>query len=258
MKTPKLKIELSDNFLTKSIFSTDINIFPSPLVIYIPLTQEFFLNDLAYNELDIPKDEVINMRDFISSNQHLLKIDTDNSTHKFKDNTTINLFNKRTYHIKFNFNVSKDDVLGHIYFITFEKVELKSSVNTLYSLSMVKEEISKLRSNLNFEGKEKLEYILKEYFDDDSKQHLSLEELVNYEKQIKIIQKNFTVLSRREVIICTLLLNNLELTDIAKTINRSINSIFVIVHRINRKLDIPNKDELVRRLREVMDNEPKG
>lgn len=252
MKTPNLNIELSDNFLTKSSFATDINIIPNPVAIYLPLTQEVFLNDMAYKTLDLPKDERIDMRLFLESNKHLIKIAKETYSNVLHNKRIIiNLPNDTTLQIEVSFSITQDDVLGQIYFITFKKISYSAPINTVYSLSMVKEEISKLKENLNNEGKNALNKILKEYFNEENKQ-LSLEDMVNYEKELQIIQRKFPVLSRREVIICGLLLNNMDLEDIAKTTDRTLNSVFVTIHRINKKTDIPNKNELVRVLQETI------
>ena len=252
MKTPNLNIELSDNFLTKSSFATDINIIPNPVAIYLPLTQEVFLNNMAYKTLDLPQDERIDMRDFLESNKHLIQFARESYSNILQNKRVIlNLPNNTTQQIEFSFSISKDDVLGHIYFVTFKKISYSAPINTVFSLSMVKEEISKLKENLNSEGKNALSKILKEYFNEENKQ-LSLEDMVNYEKELQIIQRKFPVLSRREVIICGLLLNNMDLEDIAKTTDRTLNSVFVTIHRINKKTDIPNKNELVRILQETI------
>ena len=75
---------------------------------------------------------------------------------------------------------------------------------------------------------------------------------LEYKKELQIIQKEFPVLSRREVLLCGLLLNDIDFNDIAKLTNRSLNSVFVTVHRINKKTNIPNKNELSRVLKEIV------
>lgn len=252
MKTPKLNIELSDNFLTKSSFATNLNIIPHPVAIYLSLTQEIFLNDLAIEALDISREDSINMRDFFENNEHLLKLKNDNVLKKLLNKrASLNLFDGRTIQVEFSVNSTHDGILGNIYFITFRKVITNSSTESMFSMTMVKDDILKLRENLNKEGNEKLNRILNTYFNEEYKQ-LSLEDLINYEKELQIIQKEFPVLSRREVLLCGLLLNDIDFNDIAKLTNRSLNSVFVTVHRINKKTNIPNKIELSRVLKEIV------
>ena len=93
---------------------------------------------------------------------------------------------------------------------------------------------------------------MKKYFREETNQQLTLDDLVYYEKELKIIQKAFPLLSHREVILCGLLVNDIDSKDIASITNRTIDSVFVTIHRINKKLDFINKKQLVDTLKELV------
>jgi DNA-binding CsgD family transcriptional regulator len=99
-----------------------------------------------------------------------------------------------------------------------------------------------------------LDSMMKKYFRDENQQ-LTLDDIVYYEKELRVIQKAFPTLSHREVILCGLLVNNMETKDIATITNRTLDSVFVTIHRINKKLNILNKKELLDTLKEVVNNE---
>lgn len=254
MNTPKLNIELIDNFLSKNNVITNIDIIPCPMVILLSLTQEIFMNERARDILEIPIDEEIDAKGLLNANRHILDIDKFASHESLTNKILIlRLLNGKEIRVEYSFNRLKDDVLGLIYFITFNNKELSIPSESVFSMSMVKEDISKLKDNLNNEGKEVLNEILKQYFNKEQKQ-LSLEDLVNYEKELQIIQKEFPLLSRREVLLCGLLAHDMEFNDIATLTNRSLNSIFVTIHRINKKTNISNKTELTNILKKIINN----
>lgn len=254
MNTPKLNIELIDNFLSKNNVITNIDIVPCPMVILMSLTLEVFMNKKARAILETPIDEEMDVRGLLNANKHIMDIDKFASHESLTNKSLIiNLLSGKEIRIEYSFNRLKDDILGLIYFITFNKKELSIPSESVFSMSMVKEDISKLKDNLNNEGKEVLNEILKQYFNKEHKQ-LSLEDLVNYEKELQIIQKEFPLLSRREVLLCGLLVHDMEFNDIAALTNRSLNSIFVTIHRINKKTNIPNKTELTNVLKKIINN----
>ena len=124
-----------------------------------------------------------------------------------------------------------------------------ASISSLYS---IKDEIAKLKPYLNRTGKSLHEGIMKKYFREETNQQLTLDDLVYYEKELKIIQKAFPLLSHREVILCGLLVNDIDSKDIASITNRTIDSVFVTIHRINKKLDFINKKQLIDTLKELV------
>lgn len=79
--------------------------------------------------------------------------------------------------------------------------------------------------------------------------------MVYYEKELSIIQKAYPLLSHREVILCGLLVNDMDSQDIATITNRSIDAVFVTIHRINRKLNFENKKQLISKLRELISSD---
>lgn len=254
MNTPKFKIEFSDNFLAKNIVDTDFNIIPHPVVIYLSLTQEIFMNDKASIILNPTNDDSFDVRILLDINKHLFEdIEEKKSNSSSKNEIKLTLLNGKEIRLEFSYNILNDDTLGPIYFAAFIKNTVEVPVESVFSMSMVKDEILKLTDSLNNEGKKKLNDILKQYFNKEQK-HLSLDDLVNYEKELQIIQKEFPVLSRREVLLCGLIAHDMELSDIATITNRSLNSVFVTVHRINKKTNINNKVELTKALRSLINN----
>jgi DNA-binding CsgD family transcriptional regulator len=69
---------------------------------------------------------------------------------------------------------------------------------------------------------------------------------------LRKIQQAFPSLSHREVILCGLLVNDMETKNIASITNRTVDSIFVTIHRINKKLNFLNKKDLMDNLKEVV------
>ncbi|NLX80953.1 MAG: hypothetical protein GXZ03_05265 [Proteiniphilum sp.] len=252
MSTPKLNIQLSDNFLTKSVVDTDINILPFPLAMYLSLTHEVYINELAKDILEISEEKKLDARKLFNANTEIFNISKETIPQSISNKyAKLVLPNNKEIGIIYSYNTLQDNTLGTIYFITFTKKEIETPTDSVFSMSLVKDEISKLKDNLNNEGKSLLNDILKQYFNKDQKQ-LSLEDLVNYEKELQIIQKEFPVLSRREVLLCGLLVHDMDLGDIATMTNRSLNSIFVTIHRINKKTDISNKNELTKVLQKLI------
>ena len=115
----------------------------------------------------------------------------------------------------------------------------------------MKNEIAQLKPFLNTTGISKLNKINETFFGNKNKT-LILEDMVSYEDELQAIQKEFSTLSSREVLICVLLYNNLSIDDIAKLLNRTLNSVSVTIHRINRKLNLANRNELIQKIREVI------
>ncbi len=255
MNIPRLHIELVDNLLSKNMIATDINVIPHATLIYLSLTQEVGINDMARDILEISNNEDLYIIEWLKKNKHLLELkNEDDQITSRNRKISITLLNGKSINIVYRLTITKDDILGPVFFVTFHKEERKASIDSTYNLYTLKEEIGKLKSNLDNIGKEKLSEILKLYFDKENKQ-LSLDDLVNYEKELQAIQKAFPLLSRREVLLCGLLANEMELPDIAAVTNRSLNSVFVTVHRINRKLDIPNKTALQKVLQDIISND---
>ena len=84
---------------------------------------------------------------------------------------------------------------------------------------------------------------------------MTLDDLVNYEKELRVIHQTYPLLTHREAIICSLLVNDLEINEIALVTNRTIESVSVTIHRINKKLDFMNRKELIDNLKELVEDE---
>lgn len=86
-------------------------------------------------------------------------------------------------------------------------------------------------------------------------QDLTIDDLVYYEKELRIFEKKLPMLTHREVILCGLLINYVDTKEISTITNRSLDSVFVTIHRINKKLNLQNKKELVHLLEAILKEE---
>ena len=141
--------------------------------------------------------------------------------------------------------------LGNIYIINFTKSTEKYTVSSISSLYNIQNEISQLKPYLNRAGRNKMDSLMKNHFRDESQQ-LTLDDIVYYKKELRKIQLAFPSLSHREVILCGLLVNDMETKNIASITNRTVDSVFVTIHRINKKLNFLNKKDLMDNLKEVV------
>ena len=141
--------------------------------------------------------------------------------------------------------------LGNIYIINFTKSAEKYTVSSISSLYNIQNEISQLKPYLNRAGRNKMDSLMKNHFRDESQQ-LTLDDIVYYKKELRKIQLAFPSLSHREVILCGLLVNDMETKNIASITNRTVDSVFVTIHRINKKLNFLNKKDLMDNLKEVV------
>ena len=162
------------------------------------------------------------------------------------------LFNGKHEIMNYSMTRIQNPKLGKIAIIHFSKASEKYSVASISSLYSIKDEVAKLKPYLNRTGKGILDNLMKKYFREESNQQLTLDDLVYYEKELMIIQKAFPLLSHREVILCGLLVNDMDSKDIATITNRTLDSVFVTIHRINKKLDFLNKKHLVDTLKELI------
>jgi DNA-binding CsgD family transcriptional regulator len=155
-----------------------------------------------------------------------------------------------------NYSLSRisNPLYGEVYIIYFSKASEKYSIASISSLYSVKEEIAKLKPYLNRTGKSMHESLMKKYFREVNQQ-LTLDDLVYYERELRIIQKAYPLLSHREVILCGLLVNDMDSKDIASITNRTLDAVFVTIHRINKKLDILNKKQLIDTLKGLVNKQ---
>lgn len=252
MRTQEIEVGIGREHQSNGKIVVDINQIPYPAVIYIPLKEEVVLNKRAYETLGMQDKEVFDLTTWRKINPYLsdcykkLKKDvvSDQKIH-------VILLNGKHEIINYSLSCIHNSTLGKVYIIYFSKASEKYSVASISSLYSVKEEIAKLKPYLNRTGKAMHESLMKKYFREGNQQ-LTLDDLVYYERELRIIQKAYPSLSHREVILCGLLVNDMDSKDIATITNRTLDAVFVTIHRINRKLDILNKKQLIDTLKELV------
>ena len=254
MNSSKVELRLGRNIQSRDKIIVNIDEIPYPTGIFFVNSNDVVLNKRAYEALGISENEEFDIKAWRKMNPYFKDITkkevkgviTNEKMHVVLNNGKHEIMNYSLTHITNPF-------LGNIYIIHFTKASEKYSVASISSLYSIKEEITKLKPYLNRTGKTILDGLIKKYFRDDNQQ-LTLDDVVYYEKELRVIQKAFPNLSHREVILCGLLVNNMETKDIATITNRTPDSVFVTIHRINKKLNILNKKELLDTLKEVVNN----
>lgn len=257
MDSLKFQFRLVKKIKGNDLISMDIDQIPYPTIIYFPISQEVVLNKLAYQTLDIGENDNLDCEKWIEMNPFLQDEIKKSSSLDFINNGKLHLINLNGKHeiINFSFRKINTTSFGKIAFINFNKASEKYSAASISTLYSIIDEITKLKPFLNKTGRTMLEDILRKYFKKDNSQILTLDDLVYYEKELSIIQKAYPLLSHREVILCGLLVNDMDSQDIATITNRSIDAVFVTIHRINRKLNFENKKQLISKLRELISND---
>lgn len=252
MKVPKIEIEISDDQLSNKNIVTDLNIIPYPCVIYTPDSQSIYINMYAAELLELKENQFQNLNKILSLNPNLQTLFYQPHIAEitvFKK-VKIKLINDKYKTINIRAQLLTNEQNKEVYILFLSKTD-KDAVNPMFSLYLIKREISDLKPFLNQSGISKLEAIISTYFSEKSKT-LVLEDMIAYEDELQIIQKQFPKLSSREILLCVLLFNNLSLSEIATLTNRTLNSISVTIHRINKKLNLNNKNELVAKLQEIV------
>ncbi|WP_352421238.1 hypothetical protein [Proteiniphilum sp.] len=255
MRTQKIEVEIGNEYQFKGKIVLDIDQIPHSMAVYIPSKEEVFLNKRAYKTLGMNEGEVFDLTAWRKINPYVGKcyqkinndFVNDQKVHVIMLNGKHEIMNYSLYCIN---NLS----LGKIYIIHFSKASEKYAVASISSLYSIKDEVSKLKPYLNRTGKSMHESLMKKYFREGNQQ-LTLDDLVYYERELRIIQRAYPSLSHREVILCGLLVNDMDSKDIASITNRTLDAVFVTIHRINRKLDILNKKQLIDTLKELVSKE---
>lgn len=258
MDTQKIQIGVDKKYATDENIVININQIPFATALFISNSKEVILNKRAYHVLGMKENEVFDLFKWKRINPYMNDI-----IKKMGEDIVIDqkahviLFNGK--HEILNFSKTKifNPKLGEILIINFSKASEKYLVASISSLYSIRDEIAKLKPYLNRTGKTMLDNIMKKYFRVEGNQQLTLDDLVYYEKELRIIQKAYPILSPREVILCGLLVNEMDSKDIASITNRTLDSVFVTIHRINKKLDILNKKQLVDTLKELVDKNGK-
>ncbi len=257
MCTQTLEVKTGRRCQTNERIVFDINEIPYQVALYIQSNNEVILNSLAYRALGMKENEVFDIATWRRINPYF----DDEVNRLINENAIIDqkihvvLFNGKHEIMNYSLKRIYSAQFGRITFIYFCKASEKYSVASIASLYSIKDEVAKLRPYLNRAGKVMHEATMKKYFREDVNQKLTLNDLVYYEKELRIIQKAFPLLSFREVILCGLLVNNIDSQDIASITNRTIDAVFVTIHRINRKLNMVNKKQLVDTLKELINKE---
>ncbi|WP_298653403.1 hypothetical protein [uncultured Proteiniphilum sp.] len=252
MRTQKYELGIDKICQSDERIVVDINEIPYPTAVYIQSKEEVILNRRAYKTLGMREGEVFDLTTWKRINPYLSDVLRKINQDILSDQKMhVILFNGK--HEIMNYSLSRitNSSLGKICIVHFSRASEKYSVASISSLYSVKEEIAKLKPYLNRTGKIMHESIMKKYFREENQQ-LTLDDLVYYERELRIIQKAYPSLSHREVILCGLLVNDMDSKDIASITNRTLDAVFVTIHRINKKLDILNKKQLVDTLKELV------
>lgn len=259
MDTQKIKIGMDKNYVSDENIVVNINQIPFATALFISKSKEVILNKRAYDILGMKENEVFDLFKWKRINPYMGDI-----MKKLEEDIVIDqkahviLFNGKHEILNFSKTRIHNTKLGEISIIHFSKASEKYLVASISSLYSIRDEVAKLKPYLNRTGKTMLDSIMKKYFREESNQQLTLDDLVYYEKELRIIQKAFPILSPREVILCGLLVNNMDSKDIATITNRTLDSVFVTIHRINKKLDILNKKHLIDTLKELVNKHGKN
>jgi Bacterial regulatory proteins, luxR family. len=257
MQLPDLGIEVGKENHIKNRILIDLNVIPTPTGIYVSSSEEVYLNKYAREHLEMEDREVFDINRWLRMNQHI-KDFIINASHDavFNQKVLVTLFNGKRRIMNFSLSFIRNPTLGKIYFIHFSKTSEKYSMSSIAAVYSIKNEISKLKPYLNNAGKQILQNVMTKYFFEEDQQ-LTLDDMVYYEKELRLIQKAYPFLSQREVILCSLLVNKLDCKDIATITNRTIDSVYVTIHRINKKLNLTNKNDLIKSLNNLKMSEIK-
>lgn len=254
MQNPKIEIDVRMNHGKERILG-DLDIIPAPMIIYLNRSKEVFGNKYAAEYMGIGHHEGVNFNKWLQMNPHLEEMfNAINKEVVFQQKLLLNHINGEQEMIIFNMRCMLDPIFGTVHIVLFSTKKNHTTLPLHSTLTPLKDDIRELVPYLNRAGKKKLQDISKKYFNDEI-EHLRLDDLITYEREMQMIQKAFPFLSSREVLVCGLLLNEIDISEIAALTNRSTNSIFVTVHRINKKLDTLNKVELLQKLQSLFEDQ---
>lgn len=252
MNYPNVEIHLDRFVLLNERVIVGIDEIPFPTAIYFRESNRVILNKRAYECLGLRFGEPFDIDSWNKKNNNFSEVILKSKV-DIISNQRIHIILQNGKHEIMNFSMThiKNSNSENIYIINFTKALEKYSSNSISSLYNIKDDISKLKPYLDKTGKKTVESFMNKYFRDENKQ-LTLDDIVYYKKELCDIQIAFPSLSHREVILCGLLVNNMETKDIAMITNRTIDSVFVAIHRINKKLKFANKKVLTESLKEVV------
>jgi len=252
-----IQIRFSRSIIGGDQVIVDIDQIPYPTIFFFSKTNEVVLNIQAAEILGVDEKEKFDLDKWIEMNPLLEEEIKKYASIDCLNDKKVHMVNLNGKHEIINYSLRRiqNSSNGHLTIIHFKKASEKYTAASISSLYTTMEEIIKLKPYLNKTGKKLLDDLINKYYKNDDSQILTLDDLVYYEKELRIIQKAYPLLSHREVILCGLLVNDMDSQDIATITNRSIDAVFVTIHRINKKLNIENKKQLVSKLRELINNE---
>lgn len=243
---------------SNSTIEIDINDIPLATAIYILSTNEVILNKSAFELLGMKSNEAFDLTTWKKINPFMKDFVKKHERDSVTDQKIqVILFNGKQEILKYSLGCITSPTLGEIYLVHFTKYTDKQSTASFSSLFSIKEELMRLKPHLNRTGKTMYRTLMKKYFEEESRQ-LTLDDLVSYEKELRIIQRAYPSLTHREEILCCLLVNDLDIYEIALATNRTPESVSVTIHRINKKLGFMNRKELINALKDLVRDENSG
>lgn len=252
MNSLNVEIRVNRDVLSNEKILVGINEIPFPTAIYFPDSNRVLLNNRAFVCLGLKVGDYFNFDYWIRNNNNIFDLFKSQKEDIISNQKGVVVFpNGKHELIKYSMAHINNQHLGDIYIINFTKLVEKYSAASINSLYNIQDEVSKLKPYLSRTGRNMVESLMKKYFIDENQQ-LTLDDIVYYKNEIEEIGKAFPSLSHKEVILCGLLVNNMETKDIAAITNRTIDSVFVTIHRINKKLNIGSKKELILTLKEIV------
>ncbi len=252
MQTQEFEIMIGNNHHPRNRIAIDINEIPFPTAIYFFSNGEVLLNKRAFKCLGMRESEAFDLYTWRKINPYL--DDMIKNIHQdmvIDQKMHVILFNGKHEIMNYSFSCFSNLSWGKMVIVHFSKVSEKYAVASLSALYNIRDEVSKLKPYLNRAGQKILQNLITKYFREENQQ-LTLDDLVYYERELRIIQKAYPSLSHREIILCGLLVNDLNSKDIATIMNRTIDAVFVTIHRINKKLNLLNKKQLVNTLKKLI------
>lgn len=258
MSLQEINIDLEyESNLQNNILLT-LDSVPYATAIYISKFKTIHLNKFAAELLEIQEKEIDNLKKWDRTNPHLKVLFKNiNKNTLFNQKTLLHLPRGRKEIIDFNISTLQNTSIGDIHIIYFKKASTKYSISSISSLFMIKEEMKKLKPYLNKTGKSLHEEILTKFFEDENKS-TGIEDFMYFQKEMTVIQTAFPFLSLQEVIICSLLANHMDNEEISMLTKKSLNSIFVMIHRINKKLKVRDRVDLLALLFKIIKDEEEG
>lgn len=233
----------------------DINDIPFPIAIYIFSTNKVILNEPALELLGMQSNEAFDLATWNRINPFMKDILTKQGRGDVIDQKVqVMLFNGKLEVLRYSLGSVLSPLLGAVYIIYFSKISDKNSAASFSFIHTIKDELAQLKPYLNRTGKTMHRTLMKKFFGEENKQ-LTVNDLVSYEKELRAIQQAYPLLTHREEILCCLLVNDLDIYEIALATNRTPESVSVTIHRINKKLGFMNRKELIDTLKDLVRDE---